>query len=389
MKSSAKVGRDRAGGGPAAEAERHTPSRGEARFADGRASTAAQRVLARAVVQRARLQINARQYDLHYDESDFSEELRARPEAARERAVRMICRANGLNYEAAGAAIGERLSAANLRALAYGHPIANPSLAKVIAQAKLEQDFALIVPWLRDMYGTDAAPGAAPSSVALALGTTVPEANQVRDVFGLAPVHVKKGNDARRMAIQALRDCFDEIAGRMSVTIIGHIAYNGSANPRDWTCAGLTVEELSESLREAVRAGVHAGSEFWKLNLLSCGSEQFAVELYRSLLAQSCAPRLMTAIRDEIPITPGPARAQQFRYLFAGDKYNELVNAQNILTSVRGVSGDAPPDLYRYVFMRMRQILGPLLTNAVADLVTRYMLPAPSDEADMQALRHH
>lgn len=340
-------------------------------------------------IQCAKLQIGNNTYPVEYNEQAFAELMNANLEAAKAQVALMILKAYKLDYEELLLnQIKDKLQKVHLEAVSNGHPISNSSLELFVERAKLTQDFSRIRPWLCDMYQM----GSPESSIALALGTTKPEADQAVSLFNREAVHVKKNSKSSDIS-KAIERCLDTISGDMSVTIIGHIAYNNSTDPAEWTCAGLTVHGLTEALKLAVNSGVKEGAQFLQLNLLSCGCDLFARKLFQELVLSQCAPRIMTAIRDEIPITPGPMGDQKFKYLFAGDYENEKTkkDAQNILTTVHFVrDGRGHKTLYQHIFERMRKLLKSiLLQDKLIDNVTRYMLPEPPSEGELNALRHH
>jgi hypothetical protein len=376
---------------------------------------------------------------MEYDHEAFGKVLQADAGAAKTAAAEIIARAFQLD-ELLIPHIADLLTDNDLQSLANGTAIQNKRLSSRLKNQhglRLHADDLAIRPWLRSMYGI-AGPE---NSAVLSLGTTAPEAANLEDELGIKPVHVKKGaSHAARAAVDAIKNSLDGLAGRMSLTICGHIAYNDSPDPADWTLAGFSIDSLAATLQQAL-AEVEEGSTLAQLNLLSCGSEHFGRALFNALEKEGVVLSLMTAIRDEIPITPGPKGAQRPLYLFAGDYDDESSEkSRNILKAVVGFKRLPPPQenaqeqkeeakgkeeqagqyvprwskhtLQQHAFTEIRVIIGQKLKKAMkdlkigdveeemqktmgptilatCDLISEFMLPPAPSGAEMQKLRHN
>ncbi|OAS14705.1 hypothetical protein A8708_23690 [Paenibacillus oryzisoli] len=298
--------------------------------------------------------------------------------------------------------IQQCLTQADVKCLIEGKPIQNSQLNSKLRYPKrleLQMDDLLTRPWLRDMYGIhDKETESRPNHSVLSLNTTVPEANNLKDELNVKKVnHVKKSNKDNSAEIRDLiTSCMDDIAGDMSVTLCGHINYNKSENPEDWTLAGLNIETLVGYLEKAVEENVGELKTFAQLNLLVCGSEKFAEHLFLTLTKLDAAPKIMTAIRDEIPITPAPRGAQKFQYMFSGDYEDESAGrGENLLNSVLKLemneSGEMKKsNMQKHVIDKMREIaIETLKHNSIIDNITQYMLPETPTMEKLNTVRHN
>jgi len=260
-----------------------------------------------------------------------------------------------------------------------------------VMSLRLLQDDLLLRPWLRDMYEL----GGDETAVGLELSTPE-EANTRLELGHLDRVTAKK--KGTNLAIGAIRDSLVKSSGPIAFTLVGHVNFGGK-DASGWTVGGLTAATIADALFQGLQLAAE-DAELAQLNLLSCGTEQFARILLGELKTRNVHVYLCTAFLDEIPVNPGPLGAPQQDFLYAGDAdaYRRR-EAQNIGSSVSFIKPTGHgKDLRAFAEQRLSRILVKAFLETfplapmtpppeVLALIAAYALPDRPTAQEMNKLR--